>query len=41
MQKRFVLFAATLILVGCQSGSAPQKTAEAKTAIDPCEGLRE
>jgi hypothetical protein len=40
MQKRLALLVAAFVLVGCKSGSAPEKAAEAKTAFDPCENLR-
>jgi hypothetical protein len=43
MKKRLILFAVTLIFVGCsKSGSAgPQTAAEAETKFDPCENLRQ
>ncbi len=40
MQKRLALFVAAIILVGCGSGSTPQKAAEAKAEFDPCKSLR-
>jgi hypothetical protein len=41
MQKRLALCVAAFLLVGCESGSAPQKAAEVKATSDPCENLRQ